>query len=157
MIEVGVWTGHSLLYLMDRIAESGKSIAVFAIDLFADDVYDNNGPVSGKQWNEFHLRMSPHWKDLDVIKMDSQRSADLFHDQSVDFCFIDACHRYEAVKADLAAWWPKIKPGGVLAGHDLDYEPVARAVTEMESSLSENAVKDHAENVYQIEKLRGIT
>ena len=27
---------------------------------------------------------------------------------------------YDAVCADLAAWWPKIRPGGLLTGHDYD-------------------------------------
>lgn len=38
----------------------------------------------------------------------------------LDFAFIDGDHRYEAVLADLRAWWPKVRPGGWLFGHDLD-------------------------------------
>ena len=37
-------------------------------------------------------------------------------------------HDYEGVSEDLAAWWPKICPGGLLAGHDFDEGAVARAV-----------------------------
>ena len=35
-----------------------------------------------------------------------------------DFVFLDGDHFYEAVKADVEAWLPLIRPGGVLAGHD---------------------------------------
>ena len=38
--------------------------------------------------------------------------------RSVHGIFIDGDHSYEAVRADLAAWEPKLVPGGILAGHD---------------------------------------
>lgn len=60
-----------------------------------------------------------------------------FADESLDFIYVDANHAYEAIKADLASWWPKVKPGGIFAGHDyLDGEHggsdygVKQAVTE---------------------------
>jgi len=37
---------------------------------------------------------------------------------SFDFLYIDASHQYKSVKKDLKAYFPKIKPGGILAGHD---------------------------------------
>ena len=39
-------------------------------------------------------------------------------DGSVDLAFIDAAHDYRNVRADVLAYWPKLKPDGVLAGHD---------------------------------------
>lgn len=50
-----------------------------------------------------------------------------------DFVFIDADHSYEGVTADLAAWWPLIKTGGIFCGHDYGsdkYPGVKRAVDE---------------------------
>jgi|ETNvirenome_6_85_1030632.scaffolds.fasta_scaffold08475_2 hypothetical protein len=41
-----------------------------------------------------------------------------FDDRHMDFVYIDGDHSYEAVKQDIADWWPKIKQGGILAGHD---------------------------------------
>ena len=49
----------------------------------------------------------------------------------VDFIYIDAEHTYEACKADIAAWWPLIRPGGILSGHDYGgYLGVTQAVNE---------------------------
>lgn len=39
-------------------------------------------------------------------------------DRSLDFVFIDSDHSYEAVRADLESWLPKVKPGGFIGGHD---------------------------------------
>lgn len=41
--------------------------------------------------------------------------------ESLDFVFLDADHTLEAVRADIVAWWPKVKPGGWLGGHDYDH------------------------------------
>lgn len=39
-------------------------------------------------------------------------------DASLDFVFLDADHSAVALAADIAAWAPKVKPGGILCGHD---------------------------------------
>lgn len=53
-----------------------------------------------------------------VIVAPSPQIAELFADGSLDFCYIDGDHRLECVRADLAAWWPKVRRGGVMAGDD---------------------------------------
>lgn len=35
-----------------------------------------------------------------------------------DFVYIDADHSYNGVSRDIRLWWPLVKPGGYLAGHD---------------------------------------
>ena len=53
-----------------------------------------------------------------VHECDSVVAAERITDGSLDFVFIDADHRYEAVLRDLAAWWPKIRVGGLFCGDD---------------------------------------
>jgi predicted O-methyltransferase YrrM len=50
---------------------------------------------------------------------------------TVDLVFLDADHDYAAVAADIAAWRPVVRPGGILCGHDFgDFAGVTRAVVE---------------------------
>lgn len=56
---------------------------------------------------------------------------------SLDLVFIDGAHDYESVSQDLKAWWPKLRPGGVMAGHDfsMSFPGLMRAVLEFVSLL----------------------
>jgi predicted O-methyltransferase YrrM len=49
-----------------------------------------------------------------------------------DLIFIDAEHSYDAALADIRAWAPRVRPGGVLCGHDYQaaWPGVIRAVEE---------------------------
>jgi len=48
----------------------------------------------------------------------STEAAKLFPDHFFDWIFIDALHTEPAVRADLWAWWPKLRPGGLFTGDD---------------------------------------
>ncbi len=52
-----------------------------------------------------------------VRKFSADAAADV-PDRSLDFCYIDSNHSYESVLEDLALWSPKVKPAGLIAGHD---------------------------------------
>lgn len=54
------------------------------------------------------------------IKAFSVEAAPMFVDGSLDLVFIDGDHSYEGVRADIDAWLPKVRKGGVIAGHDYD-------------------------------------
>ncbi len=70
---------------------------------------------------------------LTLIEQDSAEAAKDFADGSLDMVFIDADHSYEACKKDIAAWRSKVRPGGILSGHDYNrrfFPGVIRAVEE---------------------------
>jgi len=64
------------------------------------------------------------------IKTSLQAAGD-FGNASLDFVYIDANHQYESVVSDINAWWPKVKMGGALCGHDyFTFGGVKQAVDE---------------------------
>lgn len=48
--------------------------------------------------------------------------AAFYDDSSLDLVFIDASHLRVDVEKDIDAWLPKVKSGGILAGHDMTPE-----------------------------------
>jgi predicted O-methyltransferase YrrM len=57
-------------------------------------------------------------------------AVDLFPNEFIDFLMIDGDHSYESVKADIAAWLPKMKKGGWIGMDDFNWSGVQRAATE---------------------------
>jgi hypothetical protein len=53
-----------------------------------------------------------------MIRTKSTQGADLFQDNSLDFVYIDANHAYDYVVEDIKTWYPKVKKGSYLLGHD---------------------------------------
>lgn len=66
------------------------------------------------------LRLVPF--NVTIVRMSSVSAADTVKDDSLDFAFIDAGHTLADVIADIAAWTPKVREGGIIAGHDFTHE-----------------------------------
>lgn len=57
-------------------------------------------------------------RDFEVRRGFSVDVAKEVPDESLDFVYIDGNHEFSHVVADIAAWYPKVKKGGIIAGHD---------------------------------------
>jgi hypothetical protein len=138
-VEVGVWMAQSTTYLFNAIRASRKRIALRAYDTFAGSVTEpehqrivaeHGGSILRAAQVNMARACGPDGPTV-LARCDSVAAATLHADQSVDFCFIDADHTEAAVRRDIEAWLPKIKPGGILAGHDIDSPAVHAAVTSL--------------------------
>lgn len=119
-VEIGASLGRSALYLASRIQQSGKSIRLYAVDLW-DGLANTDCRSETEVLFEEFIRNVCRAGAEDVIfplKMPSEQAAGLFEDGTLDFVFLDADPHYEAVRRDLEAWFPKVKRRGVLGGHD---------------------------------------
>lgn len=92
-----------------------------------------------------------------VLRLDSVQASGRFADNYFDLVFIDADHEYAGVRADLAAWWPTVRPGGVFCGHDIDSDKDKRGVWGVRQAVEEFCVATGVaftvdKNVWVIEK-----
>ena len=53
-----------------------------------------------------------------MVRASSEIASSIFEDNSLDFVYIDANHAYDYVVQDIELWYPKVKNGGYLCGHD---------------------------------------
>ena len=66
-------------------------------------------------------RLKPFESVIDVKRMTTVEASRTVPDESLDYVYVDARHDYCATYEDIDTWWPKLKPGGILAGHDYLY------------------------------------
>lgn len=138
-VELGAWKGRSTVFMGVEIANSGKDIKFYSIDHWHGSLEEidhrEDEDVRLGQLYEVYLENIRRVKDyVHPIRSDTAEAAQQFDDQSVDFVYVDAGHTYRAVTRDIAAWWPKVRLGGVLAGDDWCFDRdefgVRRAIAE---------------------------
>jgi Methyltransferase domain len=119
--EIGVKQGR----YSDELLRNWRGSELVSIDpwLSADpDEYVDRSNVSQDRFNEFYEetreRLAGYGSRSTIWRMTSVEAAAKVPDHSFDFVYIDARHDYESVKEDVAAWCTKVRPGGILAGHD---------------------------------------
>lgn len=118
-VEVGVFHGQSLAWLGVEIANRGLPVTIHAVDHFAGWPGVAQGEVLRQSFERTMAPLRPHLNGrLRVHPTHSLAAVEDFADASCDVVWLDADHTYEAVTADIRAWWPKVKPGGVLGGDD---------------------------------------
>jgi|APGre2960657444_1045066.scaffolds.fasta_scaffold00584_8 predicted O-methyltransferase YrrM len=118
MVEVGSYQGESTIIFADNINGLQE---LHAIDPWSNgyapgDACSDKYPMSVVESN-FDIRT----KNFSVIKKHKTTSKEFVKeiaDGSLDFVYIDGDHSYNSCKEDINMWLPKIKQGGIIAGHD---------------------------------------
>lgn len=111
--EVGVFRGD----LSSRLLASRDDLTLYMVDSWKK--HEDFGPEEMENFYK-HARTATSFaaSRAKPIKKTSEEAARDIPNQSLDFVFIDADHSYSAVCDDIDLWLPKIKPGGILCGHD---------------------------------------
>lgn len=120
-VEVGVKEGDYSWHLLRYWA--GRHL--ISVDPWSHDAsgeYVDIANVAQQQHEAFYQktcsRLAEFGPRSTIWRMTSLEAAERIPDASLDFVYIDARHDFKAVMEDLEAWYPKVRPGGLIMGHD---------------------------------------
>jgi len=137
-VEVGSFLGQSAAVAVVEAVNSGKTFQIDCVDLWKRTTAINNRTAFDAPKEEradeskkvdFLEKFKNNLEKHDLLQYVTPKQgksveiAATYEDESVDFVFIDAEHTYKYVNGDIQAWLPKLKKGGIMAGHD--YNPRA--------------------------------
>lgn len=140
--EIGVWQGKTSC----RLLAARPKLKLIMVDPWivpkkgssyhksGDDNAKKTQTQHNKDYRKTMKKIAFAGNRAQIMKMTSQKAADLIKDRSLDFVFVDGNHSYEGVKLDCILWIPKIKRGGFICGHDFSHPRlpgVSRAVNEL--------------------------
>lgn len=116
-LEVGSFRGLSAWCVAHTAAH------VTCIDTFRAGTNGQSQQPEQTTYAEFCRNLAPFWGKVTCLPFSSEEAAEKIPEAATfDVIFIDAMHTYEDVLADIKRWWPRVRPGGVLAGHDYAHD-----------------------------------
>lgn len=105
--EIGVARGA----YSEKLCQAG--LRIYAIDAWTNP---RNQKVMDGHYEEARQRLAPH--DHQIIRCYSMDAVKMFKNDSLDFVYVDANHRFAPFTNDIAGWSKKVRPGGIVSGHD---------------------------------------
>lgn len=109
VIEIGVCAGKNAQELHDNFRISDFYLIDWWQSTYSEHVMD--------WFKETHKRFNED-KRVTIICNNSLNISNLFLDESMDYIYLDGSHNPDHVFAEMVHYFPKVKKGGMLAGHD---------------------------------------
>jgi hypothetical protein len=139
-VEVGVDEGLFSAYLLEHW-HGQRLISVDPwLEMRPDDYVDvcNTSQASmDENYQTTRRRLAPFGDRSDIWRETSVEAASRVTPRSLDFVYLDARHSYEGVTEDLEAWFPLLRPGGIMAGHDYNDGVFIEGVHGVRSAVDE--------------------
>lgn len=119
-MEIGVQGGAFSRIILERWPSARQ---FFLVDPWEQQQnYEDHANIDQKAQDELFRKtldtLSMFKDKIITVRGYSEQVAARFRDQSFDFIYVDARHDYKSVLRDLYLYWPKLKDGGIIAGHD---------------------------------------
>lgn len=122
IIEIGSLYGRSTCIA----AASLEDVKISCIDTFT---YSIEGVATSKSYREKFDNLTKEYSDRITVYEDYSFNVDSkFSDHSYDALFIDGDHSYEGLFKDISLYYRKLKPGGLIFGHD--YPPLFNGLSD---------------------------
>ena len=118
MCEVGVRFGYNL----ERLLSARPEILVGVDHWFpSENPAENDTDLPRKRLDDIYKNTFKKFVDAPPVKLFrgfSTNAAEMFPNNYFDYVYLDADHSFSGCFRDISAWWGKVKPWGILAGHD---------------------------------------
>ena len=126
--EVGIYKGRMTAMWTVELLNAGIPFTYMAVDHFDGRA---SASLDDDYYEETMKNLAPVLDYVSVIRSTSIDEA-ARHACEFDVVYIDAGHDYDSVKADIGAWLPKVRKGGIICGDDYisGWDGVIRAVDE---------------------------
>ncbi len=158
-VEVGSWRGRSAAFMAVEINNSAKWIRFDCVDTWDGSIehQEHDIIVNKELYEDFLTNIKPVTNLINPVRLSSVEAASRYADNSLDFVFIDASHDYLDVMADIRSWFPKVKAGGIIAGHDYVegrkyWQGVYDAVNDFFKELGATFQYDYSQDVWFYKK-----
>jgi len=144
-VEIGVCLGVTTELYAKEIPNLKK---LYAVDHYPSFI-DWNGTVIGEDRQEAmkeHAsnRLKLYTDKIEFVYTSSEEFVKTIEDESLDFIFIDGDHSYEGALRDFKNFYPKVKKGGIFAGHDIYIPTVDKALKEFFGKVDVQIVEQQA-------------
>lgn len=157
--EIGVCKGYTSQALLTIF----PNLFLYMVDVWkALPASSTDGLVTRETAHEWYAEAK--------LKTNSMRTRRMIHHKTsvvaslciveglLDFVYIDASHYFDDVLSDILFWWPKVREGGFISGHDYNGKKdqrgrwgVKKAVDLFAKSIDKR-VREHRALVWSIEK-----
>lgn len=124
-VEIGVFRGDFAYELL----QNWRGESLYLIDPWThlNDYIDSWNLTDEQMAENFEItqmKLSAFNSKVHFLRMRSEEAVGLIDNESCDFIYVDANHSYKHTKNDIHLWYPKLKTGGIMAGHDY-YDAIA--------------------------------
>lgn len=133
--EVGVLKGRNLFALLDAC----PGLSMIGVDAWQyRPASDEPGAETYRAHNlavcaaQVKSKAATYAGRCVILHMDHRAAAAKVEDVSLDFVFLDADHTEAATVEAIRTWLPKVRPGGMMTGHDWEFWPSVRAALDVE-------------------------
>jgi len=140
------------------LCKANPGVLLYCIDpwkIYKDntDYFDQH--VLNVNYKNTVKRLAPY--NCEIIRKSSMGVIKDFVDNSLDFVYIDANHNFKYVLEDINKWSKKVRPGGIVSGHDYIWQAHRKPRYDVKEALDIHLKNNGIEELFLLTKRGGST
>lgn len=116
-VEIGVYEGRNARDILDELPIEHLYL-VDPYRAYRDEQVSHDQPMMDAAMCRMIEAVAPYKGQTTLLLCSSEEARRLLAHVQFDFVYIDGDHRYDQAFQDMKGWWPLVRSGGIMAGHD---------------------------------------